>query len=335
MSTATADLRRCTRCQNLLEDEDLFCPDCGTEAPMHEHERTALARRPEWEVRAFSCRGCGASMSWDATKEALACPFCGAREIEQKASSEGITYPEKMIPFAIDRAGAEKRFREWLGKGFWRPGDLQKVASVEGVKPLFLPCWNFTGECDAHWAADVGAATKSGWQPASGSVREHMTGVLVPASNGLKETELRAVANYQFEGLIETTQQYLHGSVVEGFGVTRKGAKEKARPAFENAVAARVQQQMGGRKMRNVHTNVLISRMLSEPILLPLWIFAYRYKGEPYRFVMNGQTGKTTGKAPFSYKKLLAIIGIVVGVLGLIAGLILCLGVLGSVAGSM
>lgn len=330
MSTATADLRHCSRCQNLLEDEELFCPDCGTEAPMHDHERTALAKRPEWDVQAFSCKGCGASMSWDATKEALSCPFCGAKEIEQKQSSEGITYPEKMIPFAIDREGAEKHFREWLGKGFWRPGDLKQVASVEGVKPLFLPCWNFSGHCDAHWAADVGAATKSGWRPAAGSVQEHMTGVLVPASNGLEETELRAVANYQFEGLIETTQQYLHGSVVEGFGLTRKGAKERARPAFESAVAGRVSQQMGKGKIRKLHTNVLISHMHSEPILLPLWLFAYRYKGEAFRFVMNGQTGKTTGKAPFSYKKLFLIIGGVIGVIGVLTALLMCAGVIAS-----
>jgi hypothetical protein len=37
---------------------------------------------------------------------------------------------------------------------------------------------------------------------------------------------------------------------------------------------------------------------------------AYRYKDQLYRFLLNGQTGRATGHAPFSWKKLAVVLAI-------------------------
>ena len=330
MSVATTELRECGRCRNLIDPEDLFCGNCGTEAPMHEHEAATRSSRPEWQVYAFTCNGCGASMSYDAKVQSLRCPFCGAAEVQQRPAGEGLTYPERMIPFAMDQAAAEERFRQWLGKGFWRPGDLEKTASVSGVKALFLPCWCFRGDTETCWAADVSARTRSGWRPESGEHHMSLEGVLVPASGGLKTSELGAIDDFDFQGLVVTGHDHLEGALVESFGLTRRGARERAREAFQRKVDKAVTRTIGARKTRNVHCNPLISSMSSIPILLPIWIFAYRYKGEPFRFVMNGQTGAATGKAPFSYRKLVLVIAAVLAVIGGIVGLLSCAGVLAS-----
>lgn len=324
----TAELRRCARCRNLIDPEDLFCGNCGNEAPLLAHERAARSHRPEWEVYSFRCEGCGATMSFDAQQGALTCPFCGATEVEAQPSTEGVVYPERMLPFGIGRDEALDRFREWLGKGFWRPGDLKEAAAIDKMKALFLPCWSFSGGTDTHWAADVGAGTKSGWSPRSGTQQASYSGVLVPASQGLGPSELIQVDDFRFEGLIPTEHNYLSGAVVEAFGLTRKGARERAREAFERVVASRIAAEMRSGKVRNLHCNVLLSDLTSEPILLPLWIFAYRYRGKPYRFVMNGQTGTAMGKAPFSYAKLVAILAAAGLMVGGIVALLACAGVL-------
>lgn len=330
MSATTAELRQCTRCNNLIDPEDLFCDNCGTEAPMHAHEAAASTRSPDWQVFAFDCNGCGASMSYDAAAGSLRCPFCGATDVEQQPQAEGVVYPERVIPFALQRDEAQKRFSAWLGKGFWRPGDLKRSANDAGVTALFLPCWCFRGDTETAWAADVGARTRSGWRPESGRHESAHDGVLVPASGGLKGAELDAVADFAFDGLVETEHEQLEGALVEAFGLTRKGARERARGAFEGVVQRAVSAQMRTRKIRNLHTNVLLSNLWSEPILLPIWIFSYRYKGEPYRFVMNGQTGTATGKAPFSYLKLALVVGGVLAVLAGIVALLSCAGIIAS-----
>jgi hypothetical protein len=57
--------------------------------------------------------------------------------------------------------------------------------------------------------------------------------------------------------------------------------------------------------------NLRVEGLTGEPVLLPVWIMAYRYKDQVHRFLVNGQSGRCTGTAPFSYRKLAAIVGIV------------------------
>jgi hypothetical protein len=107
---------------------------------------------------------------------------------------------------------------------------------------------------------------------------------------------------------------------VEDFGVSRRGARPGARRAIEALEAARCEAFVPGRA-RNVHVNVLVRDLTSEPVLLPVWINAYRWKERLFRFLVNGQTGQVTGQAPRSVLKavllLLAFVLVVVGILAL------------------
>ncbi|HEX7527560.1 MAG TPA: primosomal protein N' (replication factor Y) - superfamily II helicase, partial [Thermoanaerobaculia bacterium] len=46
------------------------------------------------------------------------------------------------------------------------------------------------------------------------------------------------------------------------------------------------------------------SALMYKNALLPIWIAAYQYAGKPYRFLVNGVTGKTDGHAPWSWFKI-------------------------------
>ena len=64
-----ATLQKCTVCGGILDEEDLFCANCGTEAPRvdggEQTGQTLLA------THNFECQGCGASMSYDASAKTL------------------------------------------------------------------------------------------------------------------------------------------------------------------------------------------------------------------------------------------------------------------------
>ena len=68
-------------------------------------------------------------MSYDATAQALRCPFCGSEKLEQKA--DGKTFaPRRVVPFAIARQRADQITRQWLGTGWLRPSDLSDTAVI-------------------------------------------------------------------------------------------------------------------------------------------------------------------------------------------------------------
>jgi len=56
---------------------------------------------------------------------------------------------------------------------------------------------------------------------------------------------------------------------------------------------------------------MLVQDIRSEPVLLPTWIMAYRYRDRVYRFVANGQTGKATGHSPVSWRKFFLAVALV------------------------
>ena len=50
----------------------------------------------------------------------------------------------------------------------------------------------------------------------------------------------------------------------------------------------------------------------------PVWIMAYRYREETYRFLINGQTGRATGHAPKSIWKMLLGPAIALAIIGIV-----------------
>jgi hypothetical protein len=87
--------------------------------------------------------------------------------------------------------------------------------------------------------------------------------------------------------------------------------RKHARPIAQAIVQERERQicstYVPGRA-RRVKVNVRIQGMTGRPVLLPVWILAYHYKKTVHRVLINGQTGKIAGTAPFAYGKLAVII---------------------------
>ena len=53
-------LEKCSVCQALVDEEDLFCANCGAEAPHREAKGDAGTQTFQHN---FECQGCGASSS--------------------------------------------------------------------------------------------------------------------------------------------------------------------------------------------------------------------------------------------------------------------------------
>ncbi|HEX8539138.1 MAG TPA: zinc ribbon domain-containing protein, partial [Cystobacter sp.] len=78
-----------------------------------------------------------------------------------------------------------------------------------------------------------------------------------------------------------------------------------------------------GRRFRNVHVAVVLSRRETRRYALPAYVLAYRYRREVYRVVVHGQDpAMVLGEAPVSVLK---VVLVVLGVLLALALLFLLL----------
>jgi predicted RNA-binding Zn-ribbon protein involved in translation (DUF1610 family) len=315
-------IAKCQVCQSLLDEEDLFCANCGTEAP---HRAKAARDQSRMATHNFECTGCGASMSYDAKAAALRCPFCGSVNMVQKTDAR-VLAPNRVIPFRVEKDDAVAAMRHWLGSSFWRPSDLAQQARVVEMTPVYVPYWVFQARTHTYWTADTNRTpigARGDWYPLSGDHHGDYAGLLVGASGALTPRETSQLCPFDLSEGESPEKVDLENVTVEQFSLPRKYARPLARQGLEASEAAACTANYVPGRARNVHVNVRIESMSSEPVLLPVWIMAYRYRETLYRFLVNGQTGRSTGVAPVSWKKIIMVAAIVlvaaIIVLGIVA----------------
>jgi hypothetical protein len=316
---AALPVLHCEKCRDLLDGEDLFCPNCGHEAPARGGEHQPAGRVA---VHRFQCGGCGATLTWEIETQGLRCAFCGRATLEEQPPLR-IPAPHFVIPFRVDRSRAEAILREWLGRGFFRPGDLRHASEVTEMHGVYLPFWSFAVECDTYWTADSNdtpAFARAAWAPKFGHHVARYQGVMVPASGTLTPREIQGLGPYDVQGAVPYAREVLENHPTEAFAVTRKRARLLAGFGFEDRLKQECAPLIPGTRRRNLKLNPLFTGTTASPVLLPVWIMAYEYGGKIYRFLVNGQTGQADGTAPISPWRMLAAVA---GVLLLFALILL------------
>lgn len=305
--------QRCRICQCFLDVEDLFCANCGTENSASSATGTLLAATHT----SFDCGSCGASMSYDAESTSLRCPYCGSTAHRRQSESR-FAAPSHCLAFAIEFDAAQSIFRRWLGRGFWRPSNLRQAARLGEVTKVYVPYWSFSAEAETRWTADASpapAGSQGDWYPVSGIRRGSYRDLLVCGSRVLSHAETESVAPFDWahsRPIVAGELARAGEAIVEQFQVPRKTARPVIRRTIERlelaACSEEVRRQRFGNASRNVHANVQIASMVGQPVLIPIWILAYTYRSQVHRVLINGQSGKIAGSAPFSYLKLVGVL---------------------------
>ncbi|WP_437785801.1 zinc ribbon domain-containing protein [Sorangium sp. So ce1097] len=314
MSGATA--RCCGRCQGPLEPGDLRCAVCGLAAPLDSAPAAQV-------VQVLRCTECGAAVSYSAEAQAPKCRFCGAvTRLEQPV--DPVEQADWLVPFGVTPEQADQALRQWMSTlGFFRPSDLGRAATVEGLHPLWWAGWIVNVDALVSWTADSNAgARRSPWAPHAGQTELPFRGLLVSASRGLSLDEARELGpRFRLDRTVPAAQragQQLGppDAVVEQFDAQRSAARkilsERIADTAEEALRRGV---IPGSTFRNVHVAVLLRALETRRVALPSYVLAYRYKGRSYRAVVHGQdAGCVTGAAPIAWGKVALVVAAVVAV---------------------
>jgi hypothetical protein len=95
-------------------------------------------------------------------------------------------------------------------------------------------------------------------------------------------------------------------------GLTEEAAVSAARGNFRSLVRKDLIRR---ERLRDARVSVLLDEVEATPLMLPIYVGCVRYRDRPWRFVINGQTGRVTGETPLDRKKVGMVIALAVAVL--------------------
>ncbi|ATB29607.1 hypothetical protein [Melittangium boletus] len=308
----------CARCGGALEVGDLRCPLCGLAVP---RSRESGVPREKVRARVARCDTCGAAVEYSVEAKAPRCAFC-ASVMHVETTADPLEQAEAIVPFTVDPSAAREALAGFLSqKRFFRPSDLAVRAAVDSLKALWWPAWGFSAGARVSWAADSDAGSRrSDWAPHAGQVDLAFQDVLVSASRGLSARECAQLAGGYRLGAAAREPRGPEDAQMERFDVTRSGARRQIQAAVEAEARQRMEREhIPGRRFRNVHVAVVLSRLETRRYALPAYVLAYRYRNKLYRVVVHGEDPAVVlGDAPVSVVKVLAVVGAVLLALGLL-----------------
>lgn len=293
-------------------------------------------------TKTFHCNGCGANTAVEPGTTRFVCPFCASENVNAEAHESRVVRPAGVLPFLIAKPQAMDKFKEWIRKGFFAPNNLKRLAKLDGLRSVYLPFWTYDADTESAWTADAGyyyyeseyytdkegktqerRVRKTRWVPASGYYAHDFNDVLVLGSQGLTQNfveriypfELKDVVNYDSRYMLGHDSEVYQRDVHEGFDV--------ASDIMDAEIRSAIVRRIPGDTYRNLHVNTRKSAITFKHILLPIWIAAYKYNGKLFQFLVNGQTGKISGKKPVSFWKVAMLVLVI---LGAIAGAYLAFG---------
>jgi hypothetical protein len=265
-------------------------------------------------THAVRCRACGGAVASRPGKTVASCLFCGApsSDLVELVVDESIEDPTGFVPFTVDESKVNEAFQAFAKSSFWYPSDLRN--SKLQLRRLLLPAWSASGTAETHWAGLVKASTASGKRPVSGSETLRFDQVLVPSSQSLTLAELTGLGRFD-----ETDLQPFGDHVDEPHEVsevTRTAAEKTAMAEIERRHRDAIARANGTVKLNGAS---LVTEFSARPVLVPVWIAAYKYGDKTFRVLVNGQSGALRGSAPKSVWKMLAV-GIAIVTAVVVAG---------------
>lgn len=327
----------CSNCGAKLtwdpEHDALACEYCGTTRPVPRGEGTIVERALEdvgaaarglgTEMRAARCANCGARVCFSTSSTAERCVYCGSANVLAQEANRNVLRPESLVPLDLSQSQVEERFRAWL-RGLWfRPTELKRAKHFHAVG-IYVPFWTFDCRVHSRWSADAGhyyyvtvpkmvmvngkmkmqmvREQRIRWVPAFGERDDAFDDELVCAS-GIAPELVQKLGGFDTKGLVPYRPDYLAGWSAEEYQLDLEQGWQRAETTIVAVQRGRCAGDVPGDTHRNLRVQDTITGVRWKHVLLPVWSLQYRFRGETYTVLVNGQNGCVAGKAPISWAK--------------------------------
>lgn len=312
------------------------------EEPLGEDTYTEAEAEEEQTVRmqVYHCPSCGAELMTDENTAAVICSFCGNPGLISDRMS-GVRKPKAVLPFKITREQAVERFLKWTRNGLLTPSDFTSQNTLEKITGMYVPYWLYDYQVNVAMRARATRShvtrrgdteyTYTDHYNVYRSVDTEFEKIPVDASERMDDQVMESLEPYDYDGLQDFDMAYLSGYVAEKYNFSSDKLQGRAKNRAREAALGVTRGTIDCYDTVSVtEQRVNIREKKVEYVMLPVWVLNYRYQGNNYSFILNGQTGRLNGKLPISGGKVAKWFGIITGASFV---LLMAIGILGGLLG--
>lgn len=353
-NTETSKTFKCPSCDAALTyggEGKMTCEYCGAEIEAeffadfgetaHEDEGTHSwdkygEKGAQWTeeggARLFVCKSCGGEIICEKETAATVCPYCDNPALVG-SQLDGVFKPDLVVPFSVKREDAAEILTRFCKKKPLLPNAFRKQNKLESLKGVYVPYWLFN--CDAKARFVYSATRKTTWYAGdykyirTSYYRLYRRGgmgfddIPVDASVAMDNTLLESIEPFSLADAEPFSEAYLSGFFANRYDDTAENCSVRAKERVDASMASAMRRTVNGYLTVNVtSSDILFTRNEIRYALLPVWFMNTRFRDKNYTFVINGQTGKMSGKLPISRAKVAAWFASVSAAVGTIAALI-------------
>lgn len=320
------ELIKCESCGANMEfnpeTQMLYCPSCGAEKDFEKDKRVAEiaiaeafaeAQKPDEQTRVYRCENCGAAVVVNVDEVASECPFCSTPYVVESEELYGLK-PTAVYPFTFDKEDALSRAKKHIKKRLFCPKKFKKNIDAKSVKGMYLPCFTFDSNTQSSYSGRIGKRhtrtirTKNGmrtesyivWRNISGSISRFFDDVTISATTKIDAKVFTKIKPFNRETICVYEKSFLSGFFASHYEKDIQSAWGEAQVQMEQDIKRAIIAQYNCDQVAYLNVNTAYTGVTYKYVFFPVYLLSYKYKKKDYGLVLNGNTGKATGKLPVS-----------------------------------
>lgn len=256
----------------------------------------------------YHCDSCGGDIVGDETLASTHCPYCD-NPVVMMGQFGGDLRPNCVIPFKLDKKAAEDAFLNHTKGKKLVPKIFRSKKHIEEVQGLYVPYWvtSAKADCDVVFDCTVETHTSDSqndyYKTDTYLVERGGTmdfeNIPVEASSKHEAALLESIEPFNFADAVPFNSAYLAGYLADRYDIDADSSRARAEERMKNSMAQAFEDTLSAYdsvQVRDIRIAYRDGRV--DYCLLPVWFLNTRWKGQLYRFAMNGQTGKLKGDLP-------------------------------------
>ncbi len=297
---ANVDRFACPNCGSRMvfdgDGRSLICESCARKEAMNSNKQneqdfivamaTGQGQRAPVAMKTFKCQGCGAEFVLPPEVISESCSYCGAAYV--LTGTRELVEPDSIVPMAFNQRTAAKHLVDWVTRHKIKP-----QGKVQAPRGLYLPVWTFDMLGTMPWKGFIRENKRN--IPVNGEEMVTTDDAVIYSTPKLTDLLPKIIHDYLLGESVTYDARYLAGWPAEIYQKTLAEASLDIREQIADQLRNDIRIERGNVSDLS-YGGGKISILSFKLILIPVWVTEYKLEDQPYRVIINGQTGSIYGE---------------------------------------